>query len=124
MQLSADEATLMLAALACSSDGECDATEEVLIRERLAGPLARLGQSGEEQAFSRLYRMMGGKGLEWTLATIAKALPKPEARVQALRVAVELVRSDGLLTREEMEHLAEVAHGLDLSEEQIRIAMA
>lgn len=114
----------MLAALACSSDGQCDETEERLIRKRLAAPLARLGQKGEQRTFSQLYTMMGSKGLDWTLATIGKALPRPADRVEALRMAAELVRSDGSLTREESEHLADVAHGLGLSEDQVRTAMA
>ncbi len=123
MDLSADEAVLMLATLACSSDGQCDPTEEATIRRRLALPLRRLGQAGEERTFTRLYTMMGQKGQDWTLKTIRKALPRLEDRVEAVRTAAEIVRSDGSMTSEEMGYVAEIADELGLTEEQLRGAM-
>jgi tellurite resistance protein len=123
VQLNADEATLMLASLAVSSDGQCDAAEEDVIRARLAPHLKRLGKTGEERAFLSLYQMMGQKGPEWTLKAIRAALPKEQDRLEALRTAVEIVRSDGSITSEEMDHLAEVADELGLSEKQLHAAM-
>lgn len=123
MQLSADEATLMLAALACSSDGQCDQAEEDVIRDRLAPQLRRLGAAGEERTFTRLYGMMANKGTAWTLGTIGDALPGPKERLHAIRVAVEIVRADGSLTREEMDHLADVAKELGITKQQLQQAM-
>lgn len=122
MQLTPDEAALMLATLACSSDGQCDEAEEQVLRDRLAPNLNRLGRAGEDRTFARLYSLMGSRGPEWTLTTIREALPEKE-RVYALRTAVEIVRSDGTITREEMDHLAEVADELGLSEKQLQAAM-
>lgn len=123
MQITADEAALMLAALACSSDGQCDQAEEDLVRQRLAPQLKRLGPTGEERTFARLYGMMANEGIAWTLGAIGGALPAAKDRLKALRVAVEIVRADGSLTREEMDHLADVADELGLSKDQLRQAM-
>lgn len=123
MQLTADEAALMLATLACSSDGQCDAAEEDVLRQRLAPNLKRLGRDGEDRAFTRLYSLIGSRGPDWALTTIRDALPEQD-RLYALRTAVEIVRSDGTITREEMDHLAEVADELGLSEKQLHAAMS
>lgn len=123
MDLSADEAVLMLAALACSSDGQLDPTEEATVRRRLAAPLRRLGVAGEDRAFTRLYAMMGQKGQDWTLTQIRQALPRLDDRLEAVRTAVEIVRSDGSMTSEEMDYVAGMADGLGLSRAQLRAAM-
>lgn len=124
MKVSKDEAAIMLAALACSSDGQFDQAEEVLLRERLRPQLQRLGKTGEERALEHMYRLVGSRGMPATLVAIREALPAKGDRLAAVRLAAELVRSDGLITREEMEHLAEVGHELDLDEAELRDALS
>ena len=78
------------------------------MRRRLAYGAARIGaESPERQMRGLMFR---------------ESLPEGD-RVFALRTAVEIVRSDGTITREEMDHLAEVADELGLSEKQLRNAM-
>ena len=123
MDLSRDEAVLMLAGLACSSDGQCDPEEEAIVRQRLAPHLGRLGSAGQERTFTRLYGLMGSRGPEWTLDVIKDAIADPRDRREAVELAIEIVRSDGSVTREEMEHVADVAIALGMNEKELRKAL-
>ncbi len=102
----------MLAALACRSDGQHDASEEALVRRRLGPHLVRLGRGGQERTVQRLYEILSDQGLDGTLETLRKALPGRDERVAAMRLAGEIIDSDGTVTREEMEHLARVGERL------------
>jgi len=122
MDLSRDEAVLLMASLACSSDGNATPEEQELVRKRLRPHLARLGQAGEKRAFDRLYTLLSERGPEWALDTVGRALPSRDDRLDALRLAAEVVDSDGSVTSEEMDHLETMAHTLGLSHNDLRQA--
>lgn len=115
MDLSRDEAAVMLAALACRADGHHDEQESALIRKRLAAPLKRLGHDAEARSIEHLYRLLETKGLPGALQSLQDALPQREDRIAAMRLAGEIVQADGSVTREEMEHLARVGKKLGVS---------
>lgn len=115
MQLSRDEAAVMLAALACRSDGQHDRQEADLVRKRLAPQLHRLGHGGEERSVEHLYELLDQHGLDGTLAAIRDALPGHDDRIAAMGLAGDIIYSDGSVTREEMEHLAKMGKLLGIS---------
>lgn len=115
MDLSRDEAAVMLAALACRSDGQHDEQEAALTRKRLAPQLKRLGHDAEARSIEHLYRLLEAEGLPGALHTLRAALPQRGDRIAAMRLAGEIVQADGSVTREEMEHLARVGQQLGVS---------
>lgn len=122
MDLSRDEAVLLLASLACTSDGNATSAEQDLVRERLAPHLSRLGAQGQKRAFDRLYALLAERGPDWAFDSIGRALPAHADRMAALRLAVEVIDSDGSVTSEEMDHLETLAHNLGLSHNDLRQA--
>jgi uncharacterized tellurite resistance protein B-like protein len=112
VELSRDEAAVLLAVLACKADGHREAGEEALLRSRLAGQLARLGRLQGTDAMERLSGLLAQRGETHALAAIAEALPKREDRIEAMRLAGSIVVADGSVTREEMEHLAQAGKTL------------
>jgi predicted amidohydrolase YtcJ len=112
VELSRDEAAVLLAVLACRADGHREAAEEAMLRSRLAGQLARLGRKQGPDAIDRLAGLLAQHGEAHTLTAIAEALPKREDRVEAMRLAGSIVLVDGSVTREEMEHLAQAGKAL------------
>lgn len=109
----------MLAALACRSDGQDDPSEEALTRKRLAPQLKRLGRGGQERSVELLYTLLGQHGLDGTLLALRKALPDRPDRIAAMRLAGEIVHLDGSVTREEMEHLAQVGEKLGVTKRDL-----
>lgn len=122
MDLSRDEAAVLMASLACTSDGQATADERDLVHRRLVGPMARLGEAGEKLAFDRLYTLLAERGPEWALDTIGRALPRRADRLAALRLAADIVDADGSVTREEHEHLEALAQTLGLTHNDLEQA--
>lgn len=114
-ELTRDEAMVLLASLACMSDGAATEDEQALLRDRLAPSLRRMGVTGAGHAYDHLYDLLAERGPEWALDTISRALPSKADRVSALGLAYELIDVDGSVTREEMDHIDQVARTLGVS---------
>lgn len=118
--LDRDEGTLMLALLVGQADGVADPDEERAIVERLAPHLQRLGPGGQARAVEVLADLMDRFGLERTLTSIRAAFPFHAAAVDAFRLAVDVAFADGMVTSEEVERVADLARGLQLTEDELR----
>lgn len=119
-ELTQDEAIMLLATLACASDGVSTPDEQALVRERLQPNLKRLGVRGELHAYDHLYDLLDERGPEWALDTIGRALPAKADRVSALALAYELIDIDGSVTSEEMDHIDSVARTLGVSGKDLK----
>ena len=118
--LTRDEAMVLLASLACMSDGAATADEHQLVRERLGPSLKRLGVQGHGHAYDHLYDLLAERGPDWALDTIGRALPGKADRVSALALAYELIDVDGSVTSEEMDHIDTVARTLGVSGKDLK----
>lgn len=116
--LSHDQAVVMLAALASAADGQPSAEEDRAIAVHLAPVLKRLGPGGQREAMTLLRQLLDGVGRDNTLSALRNALLTPRDRLEAVRLAATLVYSDGMVTREEADHVAELALAMGLSEKE------
>lgn len=119
-ELTRDEAVVLLATLACASDGVTDEDEQMLLRERLGPSLKRLGVQGQAHAYDHLYDLLAERGPDWALDTISRALPGKADRVSALALAYELIDADGSVTSEEMDHIDSVARTLGVTGKDLK----
>ena len=113
----------MLALLVANADGHADPEEAREIVSRLKPHLGRLGEAGQERAMTVLADLLNRFGLERTLSSIRASFPFHAAAVDAFRHAAEVAFADGMVTREEVERVADIARALELTEDELRSSL-